>query len=204
MKYLFFILLFICSIHCSYAQDSGGDTVAYRGNIISVSPFLFTENGLGFGGSYERSVDKKGLFAITIPVMVTFDVANSNRIYDYNTGNYKTGKADAMFYVMPGIKYYPTGSNGKLKYATGAALVLGSGKKSRDLLNLYGLNETEQVQSHFIAGIIWQNSLNLSLGKHLYISIDAGIGGSFFSRTGGVNTANEMLVRGGFSVGKRF
>ena len=90
MKYLFFILLFICSIHCSYAQDSGGDTVAYRGNIISVSPFLFTENGLGFGGSYERSVDKKGLFAITIPVMVTFDVANSNRIYDYNTGNYKT------------------------------------------------------------------------------------------------------------------
>ncbi len=89
--------MFFCVL--SYAQDS---TLALNNkpDIIAVMPLQFTENGLGFGVSYERVIDKKGMFAFFVPVMVTFDVANSNRIYDYNTGNYRTGKADAICIML--------------------------------------------------------------------------------------------------------
>jgi len=200
-QYLTFILTCFCSL--SYAQDK--TVVAnIQPNIISVIPFQFTENGLGFGGSYERAIDKRGLIAFYLPVMVTFDVANSNRIYDYNTGNYSTGKADPLFYTMPGIKCYPTGSYGKVKYAAGLSAVVGYGQVSSNLVDLHGLNTTEYVQSHFLAGGMFQNSLNINAGKNLYIGIEIGVGSTFINDAGTVKQGNEFLIQGSFKVGYRF
>jgi len=196
-------LFFTCSCIPSHAQDKT-DVANNQPNIISVIPLQFTENGLGFGGSYERVVDKKGIIAFSLPASVTFDVANSNRIYDYNTGNYRTGKADAMFYTMPGIKYYPTSCYGKIKYAAGLSLVIGDGQKSSNLTDLHGLNVTENVQSHFLAGGMLQNSVNIRAGKNLNIGIELGIGGSVINDVGKVKQDNEFLIQGSFKVGYRF
>jgi hypothetical protein len=206
---IFFTVFFVCFCVLGYAQSETNTLVAtnpqsYQPNIISVIPFQFTENGVGLGTSYERTVDKKGLFAFYIPVMVTFDVANSNRIYDYNTGNYKTGKADAMFYTMPGIKFYPARCYGKIKYAMGASIVIGSGQKSRDITNYGGLNVTEQVQPHFLSGLMWQNSINVNMSTRLYIGVEAGIGETFINKAGGVTESNQLLVQGAFKIGCRF
>jgi hypothetical protein len=187
----------------SHAQDKTA-VANNQPNIISVMPLQFTENGLGFGGSYERAIDKKGIIAFYIPAMVTFDVANSNRIYNYNTGMYSTGKADAMFYTMPGIKYYPTGCYGKIKYAVGPSLVVGAGQKSSNLTDLHGLNVTENVQSHFLAGGMLQNSVNIKTGKNLYLCVELGMGGSFINDVGKVKQDNEFLIQGSFKIGYRF
>src|ERR1700733_10521046 len=124
MRKIFITIFFIFFCISGYAQSQPDSTInkkpAFcRTNILSVSPLQFTENGPGVGISYERALDKRGLFAFYIPAIITFNVANTNRIYDYNSGNYNTGKTDAMSYTMPGIKFYPTGNCGKIKYATG-------------------------------------------------------------------------------------
>ena len=198
-----FTVFFACFCCSSYAKERT-DSASHDRNIISASPFLFTENGPGFGAAYERAVDKKGSFAFYIPVAVTFNVANSNRIYDYNTGNYKTGKADAVFYAMPGLKFYPAGCDGKMKYSLGLAAIIASGQHSTNYADLNGLNVTEHIQSQFITGGMLINSLNINAGKNLYVGAELGLGCSFLNNVGGVTQNNEFLIFGIFKVGYRF
>ncbi len=202
IKILFTVFfVFFCSL--SYAKGLA-DTATIRCNIFSAVPFLFTENGPGFGATYERVIDKKGISAFYIPVLATFNVTNSNRIYDYNTGNYKTGKADAMFYAMPGIKFYPTSSHGKLKYAIGLVAVLARGQKSSNYTDLNGLNVTERIQPQFIAGGALFNSLNINTGKNFCVGSELGLGSSFIHDIGGTVQNNEFLITGTFKIGYRF
>ena len=209
MRKVLITIFFICFCISGYAQvqpDSTGNSKQpnYKPDILCVMPFQFTENGHGVGISYERSLDKRALFAFYIPAIITFNVANTNRIYDYNTGNYSTGKTDPMLYVMPGIKIYPTGGYGKIKYATGVSVVIGSGKQSSYLTNLNGLNTTELVQHHFLAGYMWQNSLNVNMDARIYLGAELGLGGTFINKAGGSNENNELLAQGALKIGYRF
>ena len=201
-----FITFFCIAGHAQVQPDSAGNKRQpnYKPDILCVMPFQATENGPGVGISYERRLDKRGLFAYYIPAIITFNVANTNRIYDYNTGNYSTGKTDAMLYAMPGIKIYPAGSDGKIKYATGAAVVIGSGKQSSYLTNLHGLNTTELVQHHFLAGYMWQNSLNVNMDGRIYLGAELGLGATFINKAGGGNENNEFLIQGSLKIGYRF
>ena len=185
----------------SFAQDKSPDI---KPNNISVIFFQFTENGLGFGANYERMISKRGKFSFSIPAIATFNIANSNRIYDYNTGNYNTGKTNPMYYAMPGIKFYPTGGYGYLKYATGLSLAVGAGKISGGYVNNFGLNVTERIQSHFIAGGMFQNSLSMNAGGNIYVGIEIGVGSSFVNKVGGANVSNEFLIQGALKAGYRF
>jgi len=198
-----FLLLVLCISPRSYGQSIATDSSAGR-NIIYVVQFQFTENGIGFGGGYERYLSPSDNLSLFIPAMLTFDVANTSRLYDFNTGSYKTGKADAMFYTMPGLKYYPWGSHNRISYATGASFVIGAGQKSGNMLDLNGLNETEQVQSHFLTGLMWQNSVNVTLYPHLSIGLEIGIGGSLTNKVGGIDVQYEFLIQGAFKIGYRF
>ena len=203
MEKISLIVLFICFCFCGYARVPT-DSAATRPDILCVMPFQFTENGPGFGGSYERRLDHKGLFSFCLPVMVTFNVANTNRIYDYNTGNYNTGKTDPMLYTMPGVKFYPTGSNGRLKYAIGASVVVGTGKQSSYLTDLNGLNTTELVQHHMLVGVMWQNSLNINVDSKMYLGAELGLGGTVINKAADNDESSEVLVQGALKVGYRF
>jgi hypothetical protein len=203
LRYLLLVVLLL-NFTCSPGKLPASDTLHTKSNIISVVQFQFTENGIGFGSSYERRLDCGGYFAFYIPVMVTFNIANSNRIYDYNTGNFNTGKADAMFYTMPGFKYYPAGDRGKIRYATGGSVVIGDGKRSGYVANINGLNETEQITPHFLSGLMWQNSLNAFITPRLYVGLEFGIGGTLQNRSAGNPIPNEVLVHGSFKIGFAF
>ncbi len=178
-------------------SDSSGQ------NTLSVIPFQFTENGLGFGVAYERRMGD-GKFAFYVPAMVTFNVANSNRIYDYNTGNYKTGRANAMFYTMPGVKFYPAGSGHKVSYAVGLAFAAGSGQKSENLVDLFGTNVTEQVLSHFILGGMLQQSVAVKVSPRVSAGLEFGVGSTFINNVGGASQGNEFLIQGGARIGYKF
>ena len=203
MRKKILILLFTCCWFLGRAQVQP-DSASNKRNLLAVMPFQFTENGPGIGASYESSLDKRGLFAIYLPAIITFNAANTNRIYDYNTGSYNTGKTDPMFYAMPGFKFYPTGSYGKIKYATGASVVVGTGKQSSYLLDLNGLNTTELVQHHFLAGLMWQNSLSINIYARMYVGATLGLGGTLINKAGGNSESSETLVEGSVNIGCRF
>jgi hypothetical protein len=200
---LFSIMMLVASSGRVFSQKPDNTVWNNKQNVLSIAPFAFTENGLGLECSYERIGDR-GIISFCLPLLATFNIANTNRIYNYNTGYYNTGNADAMFYLMPGIKIYPRGSHKKLTYATGADAVIASGQKSSYYVNMGGLNIAELVQSHFLYGAVWQNSLNINYTSRLYMGIETGIGSSIINKIGGVVQNNELLINGALKVGYRF
>lgn len=175
----------------------------YAPNLLSLAPFQFTENGLGVGLSYERSLDSRGVIAFYLPVMLTFDL-NNGTYYDYNANAYKNSPADMMFYAMPGIKIYPTGSQGFVKYGVGPSLVIADGQKSNAVYDNNTGITSEQTQTHFMLGMIINNSVNFNPSEHIYLGLELGLGFTYLNRVGGLNQDTNGLVQGSFKIGYRF
>ena len=173
-------------------------------NILSVAPIQFTENGLGVGLMYERSLDRAGIIAFYLPIIATFNL-NGSTYYNYASNSYQNTNQDAMFYAMPGIKIYPTGSAGTVKYALGPSIVIGEGQKSTVGTDpSTGLAASYVTQNHTVLGIILNNSLNLNPGNHIHIGFEFGFGFTYLNRLGGLNQGTQGLVQGGFCMGYRF
>jgi hypothetical protein len=189
--------------HRPHAAASDGDQpkekTAYGANVVAIAPLQFTENGLGFSFSYERAVDKQGIIAFYLPVILTFNLANGS-YYNYNTGVQENGHQDMMFYVMPGVKLYPTGSFGRVRYGIGPSLVIATGEKSFNDYNT-GFNV---IQTHTMLGMIINNSLNINPNAHIHMGLELGLGFSYLNRVGGINQETKFLAQGGFKIGYRF
>src|SRR4051812_37012238 len=89
-------------------EDNAPIQSKYKRNILALAPIQFSENGVaGVGISYEHGLDKNSIVSFYVPVMAVLNTNNNNNYNDYY-GN-RTTNTDPMFYVMPGIKIYPTG-----------------------------------------------------------------------------------------------
>ncbi len=175
----------------------------YKPNVISLSPMQFSENGLGLGLSYERALDKKGVIAFYLPAAFTLNM--NSTYYDPVNGRTTNGHQDAMFYAMPGIKVYPTGSFGTVRYAVGPSLVVATGEKSSSHYDPYsGYPSVYRTQSHFMLGIIVNNSLNINPSPHVYLGLEIGLGFSYMNQIGGLNSNTAFIAQGGFRIGYRF
>jgi hypothetical protein len=169
----------------------------YGPNLITVAPFQFTENGVGFSFSYERTLDKEGMISFYVPVITTFNLTNNG----YNNNNNNNPNA-TMFYAMPGVKIYPTGM-GKIRYALGASAVVGVGDKRVD--DYYSSGYYQSVlKDHFLVGMMVNNSLNVNPSSHLYIGLELGLGFTYIDNVDGIRQGANPLVQGGFKVGYRF
>jgi hypothetical protein len=170
-------------------------------NLLSIAPLQFTENGLGFAVSYERNIDKNGIVAFYVPVIATF---STNDHYDYNTGQDIPAGQNYMLYAMPGIKIYPTGSFGVVKYALGPSLVVATGQKATDIYDPnVGYTQTRS-ETHTMLGVVINNSLNINPGTHLHLGLEFGFGFTYLNVLGGVNQNTTGFVQGSFSIGYRF
>jgi hypothetical protein len=189
------------------AKDDGGmgskKKLSYAENLLSLAPFQFTENGLGLGLSYEYSLDERGIIAFYLPVILTFDL-NNGTYYDPNSGVYKNSPSDMMFYAMPGIKIYPTGSQGFVKYAVGPSLVIADGQKTNTVYDYYTGISSEQKQTHVMLGMIINNSVNFNPSERIYLGLELGLGFTYLNRVGGLNQDTNGLVQGSFKIGYRF
>ena len=176
---------------------------AYKTNVLAISPMQFSENGLGLGLSYERAIDKKGVIAFYLPTALTLNL--NSTYYDAASGSTVNGHQDAMFYAMPGIKVYPTGSFGIVRYAVGPSLVIADGQKSSTYYDPSSGNPSSyQTQSHFMLGIVVNNSLNINPSPHVYLGLELGLGFSYMNRVGGLNQNTAFIAQGGFRIGYRF
>jgi len=183
--------------------DSAKAVPATRNNVLYLAPVQFSENGPGFGVGYARFINHEKNIAVNIDGAVTFNTANTNRIYNYNTGFYNTGNPDAMCYLLPGIKFFPFGSKGLFTYAFGLSGDMGSGVKSSGYYDLNGLNLAERVQKNFLVGGLIENYLQYNYSRRTCLEAKLSVGSSLLNRVGGANTGNEFLIEGGIKIGYR-
>ena len=169
----------------------------YKSNVLAVAPIQLTENGLiGISVSYEKAIDKNDIVSFYMPVILEFNSQNSTDINNPNN-------PDPLFYVMPGIKIYPTGGYGLAKYAIGPSFVIADGQKTTTGYDLYG-NTTYTVGSHFLLGMMMNQSININPTPHLYIGSEFGFGFTYIDQIDGVNQGVQGLVQFCFKVGYRY
>ncbi len=207
-----FLSLFLSVALCSstFAQENNGRNFDNKvaqpkmlPNIVSLAPLQFSENGLGVGFSYERMLDKSNYISFYLPLIATFDLNNGT--YTDLNGLRHNGNSDAMFYCMPGIKVYPTGAEGLIKFGIGPSIVIGAGQKSEKVYNgPYGAISGYNVNDHQVVGMIINNSLNINTSTHIYLGLDFGFGITYFSRSAGLNDGTNGLVSGSFKIGYRY
>jgi hypothetical protein len=169
----------------------------YGSRVIAIAPIQFTENGLvGISASYEKAIDKNDIVSFYLPAIIEFNNQSSG-VYGAPTN------PDPMFYLMPGIKLYPTGGYGIAKYAVGPSLVIADGQKTTSSIDNFG-NATYTVQSHFLIGMMINQSININPTPHLYIGSELGMGFTYINRIGGLSQPAEFLVQFGFKIGYRY
>ncbi len=195
----------------------------YGNNILAAAPLQITENGPGVGISYERVLDRKrNIVSFYMPLAMAFNVDGSRYDDVYYGGYYGTDrKHDYSFYAMPGLKFYPTGGKGIVRYAVGPNLVFRVSEYSDYYYYngpYYGPYITypgypAKVQTtEFTFGMIINNSLNINPTPHLHMGLEFGIGFSYVSDNNrgdyyyGYRSYNdpEALVQFGFKIGYRF
>ncbi|MCB0700537.1 MAG: hypothetical protein H6551_04355 [Chitinophagales bacterium] len=175
--------------------------VKYGNNIIGLAPLQITR-GIGVGLTYERVIDKNNILSFYLPVTVAFTGFN-----DPVTG---TGVVESRpaYYFMPGLKFYPTGGKGIVRYGVGPNLVLALSEDYRNELiydnmgNIVGQDIGWRSRTTF--GIMVTNSLNINPTSHLHLGLELGVGFSYINKLAGVSTDPIGLAQFGFKVGYRF
>ncbi len=176
-------------------NTSKRERVKYGRSLIAATPFGATDRGVSFGLSFEQSLDKKGIISVVIPYMYSFSVNNQ---YDYSTGSYND-QTQYMHYFYPGIKIYPTGAFGIVRYGVGPNLVIGTGMQYEDR---YSSNYRLVSRTNF--GLMVTNSLNINPSKHLYVGLELGLGITYIDKLDGHSNGTQPLVQTGFKMGYRF
>ncbi len=172
---------------------------------ISLSPFQYTENGVGVGLSYERALDIDGYISAYVPFIATFNMQDNRDMYNYN--NQYENRNNIMFYAMPGIKFYPTGM-GRVKYAVGPSAVIGVGQKTIDYYYYdpyYGYGTSRNgTYDRVLFGMMINNSLNIYATKRVYVGAEMGFGFTYMDIINNVNRGVTFLTQGSFKIGYTF
>ena len=120
-----------------------------------------------------------------------------------------------MFWFYPGVKIYPTGSDGIVRYAVGPSLAFGTGSRNYGR-NIYdpgtGTYQYKRIEDDiFVMGIVVNNSLNIQPTPRLHLGLELGLGIPYYStepRDLNYDPYNELynapLVQFNFHVGYRF
>jgi hypothetical protein len=174
----------------------------YR-HTIYMAPIQISEQGLGFSIGYEAKIGNSDLITWTLPLIATFNPDNSG------LDNSVSYRQDPMFYVMPGIRVYPTGSKGIVKSAIGPSLIAGWGQQTEyNYYMPYGPTYypnsavgTTVTKDKFVFGAMLNYSLIITPTAHLCLGLDLGLGFSYLNMLDNVHTGTSTLFQSGFKLG---
>jgi hypothetical protein len=190
--------------------------IEYGGNIISLALINLNDEGFGFGLAYERNLDQNGNIAFYLPINVCMGgLGNGNVVYDPTFGGYtNTTMKRTIYQLMPGVKFYPTGNKGKVRYAIGALVDYETGTKEVEQYvytptfpsGYYKLGNADLEKF----GIMIHNSLNMFPNAHIFIGLDLGLGLTYMNKEQDLNTGSMIeqgttqLAQFNFRIGYRF
>lgn len=173
----------------------------YGNNILAISPLQITEQGIGIGLSYEAVLDKRGILSFYLPAMMSFNNFDNN-------GNGDQGRP--FYYLMPGLKFYPTGSKGVVRYSVGPNLVVRYGQEWNSQYYYgpgypySGYYYSYGYEDRFSLGMQVTNTLNMNPTDHLHLGLEMGIGLTYLDQLGGRDQGVNGFFNLGFKVGYRF
>ena len=183
-------------------------------SILTLAPLQISDNGIGFSIGYEHALDKAGIVSINLPILSTFSSTITNEMdpvtsINNNSNGYNDNvHNDAMFYFSPGLKIYPTGMYGKVRYAVGPSIVIGVGQQTKSdyNYNYYSYNGTYGYTTYdkMMMGVMISNSLNINPTSHLYMGLDLGLGFTYFNRLNQQEQGMAMIHQFAFKLGFRF
>lgn len=184
--------------------DKKKKTKNYGNNILSVMPMQITSN-IGVGLAYERVIDKNAILSFYMPVTVAFP----NDI-DPVTGNVTPNGGGPTFYVMPGLKFYPTGGKGVVRYSVGPNLTFISGQRYVNEF-IYDNGNPPNIIGQDIGwrnrtalGIMITNGININPTERIHMGLELGLGFTYFNSVNGTNSGVDALAQFGFKIGYRF
>jgi hypothetical protein len=190
-----------------------GNTGAHKGHwshltTIALSPFQYTESGVGVGLSYERAIDHEGMLSVYVPAIASFRLRNNDYNSPYYYGYGYNNETNYLVTLMPGVKFYPTGM-GRVKYAVGPNAVIGYGRRTMYDNYVYTPLYSSYppyygTYERWMLGMMINNSVNVNATPHLYIGAEMGFGFSYFDNIGGINYGVRFLTQGAFKVGYTF
>lgn len=172
--------------------------VKYGNNIVSIIPMQLFSN-VGIGLSYERVLDKAGIISFYMPVSIEFD-GNTN---SFNTPPPANGNTYPFYHIMPGIKFYPTGSKGIIRYSVGPNIAFTSGKTfDFTFVNNNITGQAEQTVTRL--GIMITNGLNINPTAHIHMGLELGVGFTYMNKHDNIEQGTSPLAQFGFKIGYRF
>lgn len=177
--------------------------IEYGNNIVSLIPMSLT-SGVGVGLSYERVIDKEdNILSFYMPVTVAF--TNIDPV----TGTPTTANSQGpTFYIMPGLKFYPTGGKGIVRYAVGPNLAYIMGQRFVDdfILDDFGNIVGQDIgwRQYSALGIMVTNALNINPTAHLHLGLELGLGFTYFNKVNNRDIGTEAIAQFGFKIGYRF
>jgi hypothetical protein len=204
--------------------DSAAQSIVYGRAIISIAYLQATEKCSsagrniypGIGLHFEYMLTKKENISLYFPMTLSFcSLTDENDAYPGNKIHTHT-----FFYMYPGFKFYPTGSNRKVSYSIGPSIALGFGRK----YNVYNAPDDPAPATPyayppttsspvFKTGLIINNGLNMMPTSHLYMGMELGLGLTFYSNDNinnfeigprGSNNAGAPIVQFNLKAGYRF
>lgn len=198
---VFSIILLAFSAFAAQAQS---ESRSYGSNLITAAPISVSEQGVGFGIGYERSLDERGIFNFYLPVSYSFQGRD-----DYYRSHMRMTNPEYMFHAYPGFKIYPAGAFGKIRYAVGPSVVIGFGSQyEENYLYSYpdpwtGVYKPNYVD-RMVLGAMVNNSLNIHPTERLYLGIEMGLGVTYLNKWDNRVERNDALLQASFRMGYRF
>ncbi|OSZ78523.1 hypothetical protein CAP35_09815 [Chitinophagaceae bacterium IBVUCB1] len=185
------------------------EKVKYGRNIVAFAPVQLTNAGIGFGLSYERVLDKRGIISFYLPAAVGFNNQNTS-VYSSSTGTYvNENEVFTGYMVMPGVKIYPTGSKGKVRYSVGPSIAALFNREQQGSRFVgydnqgYPLYAPVNVD-RFALGVIVNNTLNMQPTPRLYLGLELGLGMSYINQINGSKDGQTGFAQFAFKLGYRF
>lgn len=190
--------------------SASNNNAHYGNNVLAIAPMQVNNGGVGIGISYERILDKNAIISLYIPIRTSL---RSEYSYMYNTGN---GGYEDIYttFFMPGVKVYPTGAKGVVRYAIGANAAFMFDKQATNVyitdLNGNIIGNRPVMNDRFTFGLMVNNSLNINPTPHLYLGCELALGFKYYERVSGgysysgVGVDGDPMAQFAFNIGYRF
>ncbi len=213
----------------NFKQDNDKSTkygpkrINYGKNVFCVIPGAYsasldgTINDAAIGISYERQLDKFGHISFYLPVLVNFTSSKDFRQYDdqyLSTGTETNFGSYHSYTFMPGVKFYPASNKEKVRYSLGASAFATFGKEPGSVYNYDNYNGGGSVSpvtgdySYALYGLMISNSVNFSVTKNIFLSLDLATGFPISDNRHANNDEIDELaspfIQFAFKVGYRF
>jgi hypothetical protein len=158
----------------------------YGRNILSVAFFQATDASVSYGPGaypgiglhYERMLNKRSTLSFYLPVTTSFYTT-----YSYiNNNTFSNQKLHAFFYMYPGFKYYPMGSNHRYSFSMGLSLAAGFGRKYHANLNDTAVANIYPIENRQVlkVGPMANTGIDIMLTSKMYIGAEFGWGFTFY------------------------